>query len=331
LIAMPPNTFRVPVTSSTVGRDETAAPIQLGLVGVGKIARDQHLPAIASNPAFCLLATASRHGSVAGAANFPNIERMIADTPKLAAVSLCAPPSVRAAMAREAIAAKLHVMLEKPPGMTISEVLDLTARARRQGTTLFASWHSREAAAVQHARDWLSTREVTSARVRWLEDVRVWHPGQEWIWQAGGFGVFDPGINALSILTHILPDPLVVTAAALSFPANRDTPMRAELTLKHGDKAVVDAAFSFCHAGVPCWDIDVETTDGMLRLMDGGSRLTIDDNAVAVPASTEYPNLYQRFAALIRTRQSDVDVSPLQLVADAFLCGRRIAVEPFLY
>jgi predicted dehydrogenase len=328
---MPPNTSRVPLTVATLGRDETAAPIRLGLVGVGKIARDQHLPAIASNPAFCLLATASRHGSVAEVANFPNIERMIADTPNLTAVSLCAPPSVRAAMAREAIAAKLHVMLEKPPGMTISEVLDLTARARRQGTTLFASWHSREAAAVQHARDWLSTREVTSVRVRWLEDVRVWHPGQEWIWQTGGFGVFDPGINALSILTHILSDPLVVTAAALSFPANRDTPISAELTLRHGNVAVIEAAFSFSHPGVPCWDIDVQTTTGALRLMDGGSRLTVGDIAVAVPASTEYPNLYRRFAALIRSGQSDVDVSPLQLVADAFLCGRRIEVEPFLY
>jgi predicted dehydrogenase len=300
-------------------------------VGVGKIARDQHLPAIASNQSFCLAAAASRHGSVAGIANFEDIARMIAGTPNLAAVSLCAPPSVRAAMAREAIAAKLHVMLEKPPGMTVSEVMELAARARRHGTTLFASWHSREAAAVQHARDWLSTRVVTSARIRWLEDVREWHPGQEWIWQAGGFGVFDPGINALSILTHILPEPLVMTAAELSFPANRDTPMCAELTLRHGDNAVIEANFSFCHSGVPCWDIDVQTTSGSLCLMGGGSRLTINDNVVAVPPSTEYPNVYRRFAALIHTGQSDVDDSPLRLVADAFVCGRRIEVEPFFF
>jgi hypothetical protein len=68
-----------------------------------------------------------------------------------------------------------------------------------------------------------------------------------------------------------------------------------------------------------------------LRLMDGGSRLEIDGNAVALPPNTEYPNLYRRFAELIRERHSDVDVSPLQLVADAFLCARRIEVEPFHY
>lgn len=309
----------------------TAKLIRLGLVGVGKIARDQHLPAIASNPSFHLVAAASRHGSVADVANFPDIGRMIAGTSALAAVSLCAPPGVRAAMARQAIAGKLHVMLEKPPGMTISGVMDLARLARQEGTTLFASWHSRESAGVHRAREWLSVREVTSVQVRWLEDVRVWHPGQEWIWQAGGFGVFDPGINALSILTHILPQPLVVTTATLSFPVNRDTPMSAELTLTHGDAGVVKASFSFCHAGVPCWEIDVQTTSGTLRLMDGGSRLKIDDNAIALPPSGEYPNLYRRFATLIREGRSDVDVSPLQLVADAFLCGRRNEVEPFLY
>ena len=305
--------------------------IRLGLVGIGKIARDQHLPAIASNSSFRLVAAASRHGSVADVANFPDIGRMIAETPALAAVSLCAPPGVRAAMARQAIAGKLHVMLEKPPGMAVSEVMDLASRARQEGTTLFASWHSRESAGVQHARQWLSVREVSSVQIRWLEDVRVWHPGQEWIWQAGGFGVFDPGINALSILTHILPQPLVMASATLSFPRNCDTPMTAELTLTHGDAGVVTAAFSFCHSGVPCWDIDVQTTSGMLRLMDGGSRIEIDGNMIALPPSTEYPNLYRQFATLIREGQSDVDVSPLQLVADAFLCGHRVEAEPFLY
>jgi hypothetical protein len=39
----------------------------------------------------------------------------------------------------------------------------------------------------------------------WHEDVRKWHPGQQWIWEPGGFGVFDPGINALSIATRIFP------------------------------------------------------------------------------------------------------------------------------
>ena len=308
-----------------------APPIAIGLVGVGKIAKDQHLPALATNPAFQLAATASRHGGVDGLASFPDIERMIAGTPRLDAVSLCAPPSVRAAMARAAISAGLAVMLEKPPGVTVSETTDLMASARRKSVTLFASWHSREAPAVEPARQWLQQRRVTAVRVSWLEDVRVWHPGQEWIWQAGGFGVFDPGVNALSILTHILPGNLVLTAATLSFPRNRDTPIEAQVTMAYDHRATVELAFNFRYAGAPRWDIEIETTDGAIALTHGGAKLYILGTAIPLPASAEYPRLYARFASLIRAGQSEVDLAPLQLVADAFLCGRRIEVEPFSY
>ena len=81
-------------------------------------------------------------------------------------------------------------------------------------------------------------RTIRTLTVAWKEDVRIWHPGQAWIWKAGGLGVFDPGINALSI--------------------------------------------------------------------------------------------YEHFGELVRGHDSDVDIAPLQLVADAFLCGRRIDVAAFV-
>ncbi|RYD59996.1 MAG: gfo/Idh/MocA family oxidoreductase, partial [Sphingomonadales bacterium] len=40
--------------------------IRLGLVGIGKIARDQHVPALANDARFTLSATASRNGRVDG-------------------------------------------------------------------------------------------------------------------------------------------------------------------------------------------------------------------------------------------------------------------------
>src|SRR3546814_15502820 len=98
-------------------------------------------------------------------------------------------------------------MLEKPPAATTTEICALADHARARGVTLFATWHSREAAGVAGARDWLSGKRIRAAHIRLKEDIRRWHPGQEWILDAGGFGVFDPGINALSIMTAILPAP----------------------------------------------------------------------------------------------------------------------------
>src|SRR3546814_10467554 len=81
-------------------------------------------------------------------------------------------------------------MLEKPPAATTTEISALADHARARGVTLFATWHSREAAGVTGARDWLSDKRIRAAHIRWKEDIRRWHPGQEWILDAGGFGVF---------------------------------------------------------------------------------------------------------------------------------------------
>ena len=180
-------------------------PIKLAIVGVGKIVRDQHLPSIAKNPDFQLIATASRHGTVDGTPSYTSIEAMLAAVPEIDAVSLCMPPQYRYEAAHKALVAGKHVFLEKPPGATLSEVADLEALAKANGLSLFASWHSRYAPAVEAAKAFLAATTVNSVHVVWKEDVRHWHPNQAWIWQAGGLGVFDPGINALSIVTHILP------------------------------------------------------------------------------------------------------------------------------
>jgi L-arabinose 1- dehydrogenase len=91
----------------------------------------------------------------------------------------------------------------------------LAELAKEHGRSLFASWHSRYAPGVETARTWLTARVIKSVQVLWKEDVRKWHPNQDWIWQPGGLGVFDPGINALSIMTRILPRAFFLKSAEL--------------------------------------------------------------------------------------------------------------------
>jgi predicted dehydrogenase len=302
--------------------------IRIGLVGIGKIARDQHIPALAESSAFDLVATASRHGRVDGIDGYPSIEAMLDARPEIEAVSLCTPPEGRFEQAMAVLRAGRHLMLEKPPSATVSEAQALAAMAEKTGVTLFATWHSREAAEVDAARDWLATRRIDAVRIRWKEDIRHWHPGQDWILAAGGFGVFDPGINALSIATRILPDPLTVLSATLSVPANCTSPIAAGIAMRSGN-ATIDAEFDFLQTGEQSWDIEVDTDAGPLRLTHGGSRLELPGEPVAAGNNEEYPRLYRRLAELIRSGESDVDLAPIQLVADAFLVAERRIVAPF--
>lgn len=302
----------------------------IAIVGLGKIARDQHLPSIAASDAFELVAVASPHSRLEAVPSYADLATLLREMPTLSTVALCTTPQVRFDTACLALAHGCHVLLEKPPGMTVSEVQTLVDLARAQGVALHASWHSRHANAVEPARAWLAERTLRAVTVTWKEDVRVWHPGQAWIWQAGGLGVFDPGINALSILTRIIPSPLILKDAQLAFPSNCETPIAATLQLVSAAGTPVHADFNFLHTGTASWEIEVDTDRGRLRLLNGGSEMQVDGRVVATVAGKEYARLYAHFAELVRTSRSDVDLSPFQLVADAFLCGRRQEVAPFV-
>ncbi|MEO5757611.1 MAG: Gfo/Idh/MocA family oxidoreductase [Mesorhizobium sp.] len=304
-------------------------PIRIGIVGVGKIVRDQHLPALAKDPDFQLIAAASRHGKVDDIPNFPDVEAMLGAVPELEAVSLCMPPQFRYDAARMALEAKKHVFLEKPPGATVSEVEDLKVLAAKQGVCLFASWHSRYAPAVEAARGFLASTKIRSAAINWKEDVRRWHPNQDWIWQPGGFGVFDPGINALSIATYILPA-MHITSATLDFPKNRAAPIAAQVAFRAANGLPVMMDLDWRQTGPQSWDILADTDAGQMVLSGGGTKLAIDGRIVHEEPEAEYPMLYRRFAEIVRAGISDVDLAPLQHVADAFMLGKRNVVEAFL-
>jgi D-galactose 1-dehydrogenase len=305
------------------------AKIKIAIVGLGKIARDQHVPSLHSSEAFELVAVASPHGKLDDVPNFHDFETLLRVMPEVEAVALCTTPQVRYDIARFALRQGRHVLLEKPPGVTVSEILQLGELAKQRGVTLFASWHSRHARAVEPARVWLACRKIVRVVVTWKEDVRVWHPGQTWIWKPGGLGVFDPGINALSILTEIIPGPFALKSAELSYPSNCETPIAARLSLTDPRGAMTHVELDFLQTGRQTWDIDVETDAGFLSLSMGGNVMVVDNRPVPIPSTTEYANLYAHFAELIHRGHIDVDIAPLQLVADAFLCGQHVDVEPF--
>jgi D-galactose 1-dehydrogenase len=304
--------------------------LRLGLVGLGKVAHGRHLPAIAGDPRFELAATAGPGGGRVGIPHHADIHALLAAGPALDAVSICTPPQQRAGIAHAAIEAGLQVMLEKPPAVTVHELDALDRSAEAGGATLFAAWHAREAAQVGAAAAWLREREVRAVCIDWKEDIRRWHPGQEWILSAGGFGVLDPGINALSIASAILPGPLVVEAARLQVPERRAMPIAATVHMRSGD-APVQATFDFLQAGAQTWQIAVDTDRGRLLLAEGGRRLDIDGHVGTTHPDLEYARVYRRFAALIDAGQREVDPEPLRLAEDILRVGVCQTVAPFAF
>lgn len=307
--------------------------LKIALIGVGKIAIDQHIPALKKSSEWDLSAAVSRNEKVDGIECFTDFKTMLETRKDISVVSLCLPPVPRFEYAKMALDAGRHVMLEKPPGATLSEVYALHNMAKEKGLSLYATWHSRQAAQVANAKKYLADKKLKSLKIIWKEDVRRWHPDQEWIFEPGGMGVFDPGINALSIMTEILPTPIHLKNAVLQFPNNRQTPIAADLEFTHPDGAKITAEFEWRHEGLQTWAFEIETNDGTLELTKGGAKLQINgvdqsesnDDAL----SGEYPRLYANMARLVANGESDVDTSPMRHVADAFTLGSRKVVPAF--
>ena len=304
-------------------------PIRIAIIGFGKIAADQHVPSIAGNPRFELAASSSRSGQGVHPV-FTDWRELLKQVDGLEAVAITTPPSPRYEIVRECIARGLHVLMEKPPTVTLSETDELARLAEAKGVTLFATWHARHNPVVATAARLLAGKRISEMRILWHEDVHKWHPGQQWIWEPGGFGVFDPGINAFSIATAIFPGSLFVRSAELSFPENAQTPIAAEIEFA-GDVAdgPLHCSLDWRRTEGEEWTISARTADGAeVQLTEGGSRLFVGGVEQNVGKSGEYSDIYREFVDLIDERRSSVDVRPLRLVADCLLASRRRIVEP---
>ena len=302
--------------------------IRIAIIGYGKIAEDQHVPSIEKNERFQLVASSSRSGQGIGA-KFADWRELIRGVDGLEAVAITTPPGPRYTIARECIEAGLHCLLEKPPTAGLAEIADLDSLARAKSVTLFTTWHAQHHSTVDAAAKALAGKRVKSMQIHWHEDVHKWHPGQQWIWEPGGFGVFDPGINAFSIATKIFPGPLLVQSADLSIPKDAQTPIAADVTFysPEADGPLV-ASLDWRRTEGEEWTIAIEAADGTtIRLEDGGSRLILNGQSSLDRGLGEYPDIYRNFVDLIDERRSLVDVAPLRLVADCLLIGRRRIVE----
>ncbi|MCS6760047.1 MAG: Gfo/Idh/MocA family oxidoreductase [Candidatus Devosia euplotis] len=301
---------------------------RIAVIGAGKIAQDQHLPVIDNSEDFELAATVSTRGlSHNGLPIFKTPAALYAAMPEIAMISACTPPGILHQYVREALDAGKDVMMEKPPATTISELDDLIVHAKRLGRILHQTWRSQYNPTVDRAKALLAEQGVTSARIDWCESVRKWHPGQDWVWEPGGFGVCDPGINAFSIFTKVMSYPVFVAASRLTFPANRQTPIDVDITFKSGQthKPVLSAGFNWLEENGKIWTIGFETSKGeIIKLEAGGRTLRINDTVVLQHGDGEYAAMYDHFADLLDRQETDVDAAPLRLMADVFLMGARV-------
>ena len=118
------------------------SPIAAGLLAYGMSGKLFHAPFLAQHPGFDLRAVVERTQSrmaadYPGIASYPSTEALLAD-PNLELVVVNTPSDTHYALARQALLAGKHVLLEKPVTTSLTQLQDLHALARQQSRHVLA-------------------------------------------------------------------------------------------------------------------------------------------------------------------------------------------------
>ncbi|WP_019947919.1 Gfo/Idh/MocA family oxidoreductase [Hymenobacter aerophilus] len=117
-------------------------PIQTGLLAYGMSGRVFHAPFLHTSPQFALRAVVERNRKTAAETypdiiSYDSVDALLADD-ALELVVINTPNDTHFALARQALEAGKHVLIEKPVATTVAELDELLALAQRQQRHLLA-------------------------------------------------------------------------------------------------------------------------------------------------------------------------------------------------
>jgi predicted dehydrogenase len=147
---------------------------QIALIGAGWWARDWHLVHLQNHPGCDLVAIVdpsaelrAEFGEVYQVATFESIEALLEGGPQLDGVLISSPHKTHYDIGMKAIAAGLHVLIEKPMTTSAEEATSMVEAAAAGGQTFMvnttANWREQTKRAVEYVEDGRCDTEAHSA------------------------------------------------------------------------------------------------------------------------------------------------------------------------
>jgi predicted dehydrogenase len=254
-----------------------------GIVGLGNVARNGHVPAWSGRSDVEIVAGAdiARESREAVAQASPaftvhdSAEALIAKE-RLDFVDVCTPPSAHAAVIRLALNRGLHVLCEKPLVLGQGELDELAELARRRDRVLAAVHNWRHAPAIRLATELVRSGRVGAVRRSSWEVLRerpsatATRPGAA-NWRvdpalSGGGILVDHGWHAAYVLAGWMAQPLTRAGGRLETRKHREWPVEdtADLHLEFGD-ARADVFLTWA-ASERKNRVSIEGTEGTIRI-----------------------------------------------------------------
>jgi predicted dehydrogenase len=204
-----------------------------------------------------------------GARTYESFDEVLAD-PAVEAVSIATPPATHYPLAKQALAAGKHVLVEKPLATTTADAEDLVRLAERDGLVVMPGHTFVYSPAVNKVRELIESGEL--GEVYFITSSRM----NLGIYQPGGV-VNDLAPHDLSILLYWLDRPVSIVSASGTTVFQDGIPETAFLTL--------------CFAGGPTANVQISwLAPRKVRQMIvvGSKRMVVYDDAASEGAVRVY-------------------------------------------
>ena len=244
--------------------------VRIGIIGTGRIASMVHVPSLKLCLELCeVVAVASRSEEKARAFaaqwGIPRVhtdwQTLLAD-PEVEAVVICPPSGLTVTVARAAIAAKKHILCEKPLGLNYAEARELELAAERNGRVHMVAFTFRFVPALRYLKRLVSEGhfgEIRHWRLSHFTDLmldpttpRVWRNDRK---QAGAGVLADMGSHGIDFARYLLGDIVAVSGASRLYVRERPDPSGAGSVPVDAEDACTFAA-EFANGAIGTFDLN---------------------------------------------------------------------------
>jgi hypothetical protein len=165
----------------------------------------------------------------------------------------------------------------------------------------------------------LQSSRIKNSKINWEEDFYRYHSGQVWVTKRAAGGIFDPLVNALSIVEKILGTTVKLVKGEAKVPSSWEAAISGSYEFEPVGRShfpiMVKAAWR--SGGSSRWDIIITTESGTeVKLGSGGGALAINGVPHDTPSTNEYVAAYEHCANRLMNKTPDVNYGPLQALID---------------
>ncbi len=306
--------------------------VRIGVIGTGGIA-GLHLKAYSENPRAEVVAVADvnaeRAAQVAtqwsATRSYADPHLLLAD-PEVQAVSICTWNNTHAALAKDAIKAGKHVLVEKPMSRTYAEAAELESVVDAHDRVLqvgFVRRHSTNCRVLKSFIDAGELGDIYYAKASCIR--RMGNPGGWFANKAvsGGGPLIDIGVHVIDLAWYLMGSPRAVTVSANTYA-------------KLGNRANVSTMKRYQVADYDPTQNSVEDMANALVRFDNGASLLMDTSyslhapeeslTVAVYGETGGAELEPRLQIATEKHDTVLNVTP-QITSSTFNLADGFASE----